>query len=838
MPVVRLVRLLRRRVARCVTAWGVAAACLAGPVAAQSPPGMLTGSVVDAASERPLPNAVVSVRRRGDSGSPLRRILTDTSGAYRIAALTSGVYLLEVRALGYRPGELVVHLLPDGAYRLSVGLQVHPVRLQPTEVRGRRSGIFAAASGTSNAGRDLARAAAQESRRQRFLSAESHVITAVDVSEAVTLAEPDIMRALQRLPGVSARDDYSAGLWTRGAQWSQTVVTFDGLPLFNGLHAAGLVSAVSPDIVGDVVLHSGAVPIGAMPGGAAGVEIATRRGTARDRHWRTAELSMLTARASAERASRDERTAAVVSARRSHFDLVPSALRFFGGRPRVVPYAFSDVAVRVDHDVGTRWRVEASGLVAGDALWGEIPGFVERTRARWGNALGRVTLVRTLPSGQLRQSVGVSTMRVDAATLDTAGLAGMRPGSDPTRCDCDEPFAAQPTRNRLQYVSVRTEWEPASSDGVRVGVEVVRQATDFRTSGPWPHESPTPGSGAERRSAHTRLSTWFDRLYDAGPLSVRAAVRGDALVTPHGPTVGVAPQLGARLRVARRVAVSATLSQTHQYVQSIAPPGTGRNAIATADMFWLAVGDGLQPARIRSASGSAEWAVDDTRSMGINLYRRHTSGLAVADPEPGLLAGRALFVTGDNLASGVELWARRVVGRWTPSVAYANATSTLAVAGRSYAAPWERRHVLRAGSAVRLGGGFRTSGQFSLASGVPFTRYFVGIPDCREQQRCVWYFPPSAGEPSAERSPALRGLDLSLDWTSRGAGTRFGFFAQAHNLLRPRQATTYLDSDGQCDPTEGRTGRCNPLAGRWVIVHDQQLRGLPRAFAAGARVTY
>jgi hypothetical protein len=106
---------------------------------------------VDASSERPLANAVVSVRRRGDSRSPLRRILTDTSGAYRIAALTSGDYLLEVRALGYRPAELVVHLLPDGAYRLSVGLQVHPVRLQPTEVSGRRSGIFAAASGTADA---------------------------------------------------------------------------------------------------------------------------------------------------------------------------------------------------------------------------------------------------------------------------------------------------------------------------------------------------------------------------------------------------------------------------------------------------------------------------------------------------------------------------------------------------------------------------------------------------------------------------------------------------------------------------------------------------------------
>jgi hypothetical protein len=101
------------------------------------------------------------------------------------------------------------------------------------------------------------------------LDADSRVLTEADVREAVTLAEPDLFRTLQRLPGVAARDDYTAALGTRGAPWDQTQVSFDGLPLFNPLHAAGLVSAVNTDALGAVAFHPGVQPTEHAGGAAA-----------------------------------------------------------------------------------------------------------------------------------------------------------------------------------------------------------------------------------------------------------------------------------------------------------------------------------------------------------------------------------------------------------------------------------------------------------------------------------------------------------------------------------------------------------------------------------------
>ena len=134
-------------------------------------------------------------------------------------------------------------------------------------------------------------------RGSRATSATRH-----DVVDGVTLGESDLFRALQRLPGVTTRDDYTAELWTRGAPWSHTLVTFDGLPLYNPLHGVGVFSGVNPDVVG-AFFFPGARPA-AIGGGAAGVvELASRPPTVDEELRGIAEVSLVSARATLDRGS-------------------------------------------------------------------------------------------------------------------------------------------------------------------------------------------------------------------------------------------------------------------------------------------------------------------------------------------------------------------------------------------------------------------------------------------------------------------------------------------------------------------------------------------------------
>src|SRR6478609_9658331 len=63
--------------------------------------GVVRGTILDAATERPLPNASVAVN------SALRSTTTDTAGVFRVTALPEGLYTIEVRRIGYRPARQV-----------------------------------------------------------------------------------------------------------------------------------------------------------------------------------------------------------------------------------------------------------------------------------------------------------------------------------------------------------------------------------------------------------------------------------------------------------------------------------------------------------------------------------------------------------------------------------------------------------------------------------------------------------------------------------------------------------------------------------------------------------
>jgi hypothetical protein len=56
------------------------------------------------------------------------------------------------------------------------------------------------------------------------------------------LGEPDIIRAVQLLPGVEARNDFSTGLNVRGGESDQNLILIDGYPIYNPFHLGGLFS--------------------------------------------------------------------------------------------------------------------------------------------------------------------------------------------------------------------------------------------------------------------------------------------------------------------------------------------------------------------------------------------------------------------------------------------------------------------------------------------------------------------------------------------------------------------------------------------------------------------
>src|SRR5262245_16476512 len=68
---------------------------------AQAGNGVLTGTVVDSGSKKPIADAVVTVTSPALQGE--QTVVTDSSGSYRIPNLPPGVYTMRVDSDSHRP---------------------------------------------------------------------------------------------------------------------------------------------------------------------------------------------------------------------------------------------------------------------------------------------------------------------------------------------------------------------------------------------------------------------------------------------------------------------------------------------------------------------------------------------------------------------------------------------------------------------------------------------------------------------------------------------------------------------------------------------------------------
>ena len=71
------------------------------------------------------------------------------------------------------------------------------------------------------------------------------------------IGEKDIMRGFQLMPGVSAANEGSAGMYVRGGTPDQNLILYDGFTVYNVDHLYGFYSAFNSNAIKDVQLHKG-----------------------------------------------------------------------------------------------------------------------------------------------------------------------------------------------------------------------------------------------------------------------------------------------------------------------------------------------------------------------------------------------------------------------------------------------------------------------------------------------------------------------------------------------------------------------------------------------------
>ena len=833
-----------------------AVALVPGTASGQS---AVRGVVMDAANDRPIVGAVVSLRAGSraetDRESERRCTLplpdarmgsatrTDAQGAYAFSHLTPGRYSLCVRAVGYVPRALTVTIDSASSPRVYVGLPALPTVLAPVRVTRVPEGTFAAVQ----AGASAAPPAALERLRQaRYLTSDARLLTRDDATLASGLGELDALRAVQQVPGVTARDDYTTVPWTRGAPGDQTMVTFDGLPLLAPYHGVGAISGVNADAVGEAVFHPGVAPT-EIAGGAAGtLAIRSRRPTVSGLDGAVG-ISTVAASVTADAATRGRRVAGTLSARRSHLELTNRlATRLGAESDRGLPYAFSDVTGRGDVALGA-WHLEGSGLVALDRLWAPIDGIVDGGTGRWGSHAARLTLARELGRGTLEASGGSSGARTSLlarsdVALEPAGL----PQDSGLYAVRETVFRPQPIESRAQVLMATLAWREDPDDvGVSRasgGIEIAAWQARFTTEGPWPHSAQFIDTVAVR-STTTIASLWAERAWQpSAALSARTGARLELGGPPrNAPRVRLAPRVSARYELSSATSVALAAGGAYQHAQAVAPPGPGRNAVATTNAFWLLSGPDVPVLATRIATAGAEHWVTPTVLASTTLYWRDDAGVLLPDPREGYLVDRPLAVEGASHTVGGEGSVRAMGSRWAGGLSYSLGRSRTTAYGLRFASPSERPSVLRASAAARARrhAGDATNVRLGLAweyaTGAPFTRYYGSVARCDAFQRCRWEPPPRIGPPSEGRGRPTHRLDATVDATWVARAVRLDGYLQLRNVTRVANDAAYLATVGRCPANTGETGTCQPELFP-AAIDDTRLPPLRGWLAVGVRL--
>ena len=659
--------------------WLVAASLLLPLPGAAAAQGAALGGVVRTAAGGPVVDASVLLRRSG--AAELAGVAeTNAQGRFRFPSLEPGRYQLQVQHLGYAPLDTAVLV---GASPLVVTLVL---REQVIDLPGVRV----------------------DAERVRARFEESAGVTAVglrrdELKLLPGLAEADVLRAVEILPGVVSTSDYSSAYNVRGGSADQNLILLDGMPVYNPFHLGGLFSVFNADMIGRADLLAGGFPAeyggrvssvlqiesDAGPGGfegSAGLSLLATRLTL------GTSLPSPTAGALGLRSARGR-----VSLRRSYFDQLLRPVFDF-------PYHLTDGQLFAEAWTAGGSRIQLTGYTGRDVLdLAGLDDFPLQLNWGWGNDVAGAGWTHPLAEGR----------SVDAR----AGFSRFR-----TAIRFPE-FADTEFRSEIVQWLARTDLElPLGGESsVRSGVEANHLDYDnlAATGGTVFREGHDRGwlLGAYTQ-AGLRFDDWLVEV--GGRIDAWAGASADLEVQP-------APRVALkRFLASGDVAVKLAAGRYTQFVHSLRD-----EELPLGIDLWVTSGAAAPVVVSDQLQGGVE-AFLGSWQLAVEGYFRAFDGVTAQNNADDPNRGDDDLLAGTGRSYGGDVLVRRGDGRIRPrlSVSWLRARRTfpdalsaeVPVPTVTYAPVFDRRLDVDLTVSADVGRGVQLGARLNYGTGLPYTR--------------------------------------------------------------------------------------------------------------------
>lgn len=732
-------------VPRALASIAVLLATFASPALAQT--GGIRGWVRSVIDEEGIPGATVEV-----SG---QRALTNAAGRFEFAALPVGRAELRISAFGYRQRSVDVEVRDGEVTTVSITLDPAPTELPTVRTEAQR--------------------ALERERFEESPSVGRFSIAGNTLSEVPGIGEADVLRVVQLLPGVLARNDFDAGYNVRGGESDQNLILLDGIPVYNPFHLGGLFGTFIDDAVERADLQAGA--FGAAYGGRlSSVLDVDSREEARSGVHGSAGVSLLASTLTLGGAPGDGNTSWNVAARRTYADLLAHRVTDYG-----FPYYFQDAQGHVTRVLENGGTIGMTAYIGKDVLDGTFAGTEDSTNIGggdvlfdWGNALVGATLslpIRRLfgDSATFEQRASVSRF---ATTLDL-GDGALR-------------FENRVLDFRLGGALTRHGDRHTPS----LGYEVARYDVQYDII-----SEQLTAQLFELEQQPTSVAVFAQDLWRVTPnLLAQVGVRAEQV--EQASWTGISPRASLKYFVTPDLAVTAAGGRYAQWMHAIRDEDLPLRIFD----FWVSADEHIPVSLATHGLLGAEWWTSDTRFVRLEAFLKEYDRLLEPDPEDDPIARGDEFRDVEGRSYGFDLLVRQLdAGALSGWLAYTFTINERIKDGAEYDPAQDRRHNLNLVATYRMPGNYVLSGRFGFGTGTPYTpiegqlvrrvydpvRQAWGGDGAERQADAV------GGGRNIERYPSYHRLDLAISRTYVKERVTLTPFLQIVNAYNRRNVWIY-----------------------------------------------
>ena len=501
--------------------------------------------------------------------------------------------------------------------------------------------------------------------------------------------EPDIMKALQLMPGVQSGNEGSSGLYVRGGSPDQNLMLLDDVPLYYVNHLGGFVSTFNIDALSNVSLIKGGFPARYGSRLSSIVDIRMKDGDMKN-FKAAGTLGLISSKLMIEGPIKKDTISYLISYRRFLYDLImrPLSKMLFDGY--TTAYYFYDFNAKINYKINRNNRLYLSFYSGDDKLLAKInkreDGQKSKNTNQWGNLLGA-----------LRWNHVFNPVLFANTTLTYTQY----------RYKMLNSFEQDEINNKNTFLSAINdigakfdiEYYPFNALKIRAGVNgIIHKYT------------PTSTSYQKKNNGTTFIDTTYNQFSEQA-YEWNAYIENEFNISKYFmANVGLRyssyaindtvfssfePRLIFNIKVAKHSSIKLAYSKMQQYVHLLSSSGAGM----AAD-YWVPSTSVLHPEK----STQYSFGFVHTNNMyefSVESYYKTMNNLITFTEGVGYLSGSGNWQNkvdnnGTGLSYGAELYIKKNTGKITGWLSYSLSKTTRQFAnqnnGKEYPYKFDRRH--------------------------------------------------------------------------------------------------------------------------------------------------